>query len=106
MPKFLVSGSYTLEGVKALTNEGGTARRRAVEQWCEGLGGRLESLYFAFGENDFYCIYDLSDAPTAAAAYLFSHSLGVVRVTYAVLITPEEMDEACRKTASYPLPGP
>jgi len=105
MPRFLVSGSSTLEGVKALTKEGGTARRRAVQQWCEGLGGRLESLYFAFGENDFCCIHDLPDTATAAAAYLFSHSLGVVKVSYVVLITPEEMDAACRKAGGYPLPG-
>ena len=52
MPKYLVVTSYTPEGVNGLYQGGGTARRAVVEKMLEGLGGRLEAFYFAFGEDD------------------------------------------------------
>ncbi|HEX9698385.1 MAG TPA: hypothetical protein VGD06_02905 [Acidobacteriota bacterium] len=40
-----------------------------------------------------------------AAASLVVYSTGAVTVKTTVLITPEEMDEAARKTAKYRAPG-
>jgi uncharacterized protein with GYD domain len=52
MPKYLIEASYTLEGVKGVQSSGGTSRRDAIAALAESVGGRLESLYFAFGDHD------------------------------------------------------
>jgi uncharacterized protein with GYD domain len=43
MPKFLLEGNYTLEGVKGLQAEGGSARLAVATKLVEGLGGKVES---------------------------------------------------------------
>jgi hypothetical protein len=46
--------------------EGGTARRKHMEQMLKSLGGRLEAFYFAFGENDAYVITEGPDHRSSA----------------------------------------
>jgi uncharacterized protein with GYD domain len=41
MPKYLICGSYTEEGLKGLIKEGGTKRSEASKQAVESLGGKL-----------------------------------------------------------------
>lgn len=53
IPKFMYVGSYTQEGAKGFAKKGGTARREAVAKMAESMGGKLDALYFAFGEDDF-----------------------------------------------------
>ena len=48
MPKYLAKASYSLEGLKGLINEGGSARRDAITTAINSVGGTVESLYFAF----------------------------------------------------------
>jgi uncharacterized protein with GYD domain len=70
MPKYLFQGSYTVEGLRGLLREGDTKRREAVEQLVPNLGGRLEVLYYAYGEDDFFIIVDVPDRVTTTAASL------------------------------------
>lgn len=105
MPKYLVEGSYTLEGTKGLLKDGGSKRRAAAEALAKSLGGKLEAFYFAFGETDAFAIVDLPDSVSAAAAALAIAASGAVRVKTTVLITPEEMDQAAKKTVTYRPPG-
>lgn len=105
MGKYLFRGSYTSEGTKALLKEGGTARRAAVEKLAESVGGKLEAMYFAFGESDAYVIADLPDSAAAAAFSLVALASGALSVKTTVLLTPEEMDAAARKKAHYRPPG-
>ena len=69
MPKYLLQASYTLEGIRGLRAEGGSARA-AVTAATEAVGGKVESFYFAFGDNDAYLIVEYPDAATAAGAVL------------------------------------
>ena len=105
MSKYLVKASYTQEGLKGLLKDGGTKRRAAVEQAVQGLGGKLEAFYFAFGETDVYAIADMPDNITAAAISIAVTASGTVRATAIVLITPEEMDQVVKKTINYSPPG-
>ena len=105
MPKFLIKASYTSDGVRGLLKEGGTARRAAVVKLIEGLGGRLESFYYAYGENDAYVISDLPDAATGIAISLAVNATGAARLSTIPLITPEEIDSACKKSVGYRAPG-
>ena len=72
MAKFLVSVTYTESGAKGLRKDGGTAREHVVRLAIEGLGGKLEALYFALGQDDVIVIADLPDAVSAAALSLAS----------------------------------
>ena len=105
MSKYLVKASYTQEGLKGLLKDGGTKRRATVEQAVQGMGGKLEAFYFAFGETDVYAIADMHDNITAAAISIAVTASGTVWATAIVLITPEEMDQVVKKTISYRPPG-
>jgi uncharacterized protein with GYD domain len=62
--------SCTAEGAKGLLKDGDSGRRAAVEQLVKGLGGKVEAVYFAFGEVDAYVIADVPDAVSAVASSL------------------------------------
>jgi uncharacterized protein with GYD domain len=105
VPKFLVKAAYTPEGVKGIRNAGGSSRRDAVGQALDGLGGTLESLYFAFGDTDVYAIADLPDNEAAAALALTINATGAVTTTTVLLLTPEQVDEAAKRSVTYRAPG-
>ena len=105
MAKYLIKASYTVEGTKGLLKEGGSGRRAAVAQMAQGMGGKLEAFYFAFGEPDVFAIVDLPDAIAAAATSLVINSKGGAQVSTTPLITPEEIDAACKKSVAYRAPG-
>ena len=71
----------------------------------ESLGGTVESFYFAFGSTDAYVVVDMPDNTSAAAAALAVNASGAVTAEIVVLLTPEEVDEACRKSPAYQPPG-
>ncbi|HKN27394.1 MAG TPA: GYD domain-containing protein [Roseiarcus sp.] len=77
MPKYLFEGRYNAEGAKGVAREGGSGRREAIKKMLEGLGGKLDSVYFAFGDIDAYVVADLPDNEAAAAASLAVNQSGV-----------------------------
>jgi uncharacterized protein with GYD domain len=105
MPKYLMEASYTAEGTKGLATEGGSSRRKTVEEMVKGLRGTLEAFYYAFGMSDVFLIVDVPDAVTAAAVSLAINQTGAVQLKTHVLMTPEEMDQAAKKTVNYRPPG-
>jgi uncharacterized protein with GYD domain len=105
MGKYLIAASYTAEGAKGLLKDGGTKRREAAEQAIQSAGGRLEAFYFAFGENDAYLIVDAPDHASVAAASVSINSTGAVHSQTVVLLSPEEIDQATRKSVTYRAPG-
>jgi len=105
MPKFLIEASYTLDGVKGLRSAGGSSRRDAVVQVAESVGGTLESFYFAFGDRDAHVIVDLPDNESAAVVALTVNSAGGATTRTTVLLTPEEVDAAAKRSVDYRPPG-
>ncbi len=105
MPKFLLQVSYTADGAKGLVKDGGSKRRAAASTLVQSLGGKLESLYFAFGETDVFAIADMPDNAAAAAASLALAGSGAATSKITVLMTPEEVDSAVKKSGSYTPPG-
>ena len=105
MAKYLVTGSYTPEGLKGLLKDGGSGRRKAVETALKSLGGHLEAFYFAFGDNDAVTIVDVPDNVTAAALTIGISSTGTVGTKTTVLLTAEEIDQAVKKTLSFRAAG-
>ena len=105
MAKYLWQASYSPEGAKGVLKDGGTARIQAVEKVLAGIGGTLEAGYFAFGDDDFIGIVDIPDNSSAAAVSLTVGATGAARVKTTVLLTPEEVDEAAKKSVDYRAPG-
>jgi uncharacterized protein with GYD domain len=105
MPKYLVEASYLSEGIKGLLKEGGSRRRAAVDELFKSLGGTLEAFYFAFGDQDVFIIGDLPDNAAAAALAIKVNAAGAAKCKMTVLLTPEEVDEAVKKTSVYRPPG-
>jgi uncharacterized protein with GYD domain len=106
MAKYLLKASYTADGLKGVMKSGGTSRVKALEGTLAGVGGSLESLYFAFGGDDVYLIVDLPDHAAAvalAAAVATSGAIG--RYETVVLLTPSEVDQAMNLTVDYVPPG-
>jgi uncharacterized protein with GYD domain len=105
MPKYLIAGSYSAEGLQGLKKDKATARRQAVAAAIEGLGGKLECEYFALGEDDAYLIVDLPDNVSAAALGIAASATGLVRTRTTALMTVEEVDQALAKSVNYRAPG-
>ena len=105
MPRYLFQASYTAEGAKGLLKDGGSKRREVAEETIKGLGGKLEAYYFALGETDAFIIADVPDNVSVAALSLAVNASGAVHTKTTVLLTPEEMDKATKKTVKYRPPG-
>jgi uncharacterized protein with GYD domain len=105
MPKYLIEASYSVEGLKGLAKEGGSKRRKAIEKAIEGLGGEVEAVYFAFGDPDVYVLLKAPDNITAAALSVAIGATGSVRLKTVVLLSPEDMDRAIKKSVAYRAPG-
>jgi uncharacterized protein with GYD domain len=105
VPKYLFEVKYTLDGMKGLKEKGGTARVAASKALVEEVGGTLESFHFAFGGRDAFLIADLPDNVATAALGLIVGAAGGVSTAVTVLLTPEEIDEAAKKQATYRPPG-
>jgi uncharacterized protein with GYD domain len=105
MPKYLLHVNYVGDGTKGLIKEGGTSRRAVAEKACKSVGGTLESLYFAFGDTDAYAVADIPDNASMAALALTIAATGSVAVKTTVLLTPDEVDQAVKKTPAYRAPG-
>jgi uncharacterized protein with GYD domain len=101
MAKYLVTGSYTADGLKGLLKEGGNGRRKAVEDAIKAMGGRLEAYYFSFGDSDVVTIVDVPDNVTAAALAIGISSTGTVGTKTTVLLSADEIDQAVKKTLNF-----
>ena len=105
MPKYLLQVSYTVDGAKGLLKDGGTKRRAAAQAAIESLGGKLETMYYAFGGDDVVVIANLPDATAAASLSLTLAASGAITSKTTVLLTPEDIDAAVKKSTAYTPPG-
>ena len=105
MPKYLFKVKLTPDGLKGLLREGASARREVVARMVEGLGGRVETMYWAFGDDDVYVTAELPDNTSAAAMGLVVSAAGGVRTSTVVLLSADEIDGAVRQQVAYRAPG-
>ncbi len=105
MPKYMIHAAYTAEGLKGLQKDKASARREVVNTAISALGGKLESYYFAFGQDDVVSIVDMPDNTTMAALAVAVSASGLVRTKVIPLLTVEEVDKALQKSVNYRAPG-
>ena len=105
MAKFLIEASYTPEGLRGLAKDKASGRQAAVRKTLAALGGKLEGVYYAFGDVDVYVLCECPDNIIAAALSLAVSATGLVRTKTIALLTIDEVDQALSKTISYRAPG-
>jgi uncharacterized protein with GYD domain len=105
MPKYLLEVNYSLEGIRGVRAQGGSARVKAATELIESLGGSIESFNFAFGSSDVYLIANFSDDVAAATAALTVSAGGGATTRTVPLLTPAQVDEAVAKNVTYRPPG-
>jgi uncharacterized protein with GYD domain len=105
MPKYLLEASYTSEGLQALIRDKATGRREAITRAVEATGGKVETLYFSFGEHDVVIVMEVNDNVSAAAIAIRVSASGLVRTKITPLLTIEEVDQSIQKTIEYRAPG-
>jgi uncharacterized protein with GYD domain len=105
MAIYLWSAKYTESGAKGLMKVGGVSRRDAVAEMVSKAGGKLHAFYYALGEYDVYGIAEFPDAVTATAMSMAVNASGAVTLHTTVLLTPEEMTAATKKSITYRPPG-
>jgi uncharacterized protein with GYD domain len=106
MAKYLLKVSYSADGLKGVMRQGGSRRVKAVEHALAGVGGSLESFYFAFGADDVYVIVDVPNhAAAIAMAGAVSTTGAISRYETVVLLSPAEVDEAMNVAVDYAPPG-
>ena len=105
MAKYLFQVNYVGDGIKGLLKDGGSKRQAVVEKLFKSHGGTIEAFYYAFGDDDLFVIFDLPDNLSATVASLIVNASGAAKVRVTVLLTPEEVDKAAKKTVEYSPPG-
>ncbi len=105
MTKYLFAAKYTVDGMKGVMKEGGSKRREAADQAIKSAGGKLESFYYAFGEDDVIGIVDFPDQISALALSGVINSSGTTMIKLTPLATVEEVDQATKKMPQYRAPG-
>jgi uncharacterized protein with GYD domain len=105
MPKHLIQGSYTPEGLNGLVKDTASGRKTAVQAAMKSVKGKLEGLYFALGSDDVVGIVDAPDNIAIAALSLGIGSTGLINVRTTPLLTVEEVDQALAMFPKYRAPG-
>jgi len=106
MSKYMIKASYSPEGIKGVMAKGGNARKDAIEKLVAGVGGSMESLYFAFGGDDIYVIVDApSHEAMAAVAGTVTSTGALSDYQTIVLLTADQIDGAAKMSVDYTPPG-
>jgi len=105
MPKYLIHGSYTAEGLKGLAKDKASGRKAAVQAAMKGLKCKVESFYFTFGCDDVVLIVEAPDNVAVAAMSHHVGATGLVKLRTTVLLSIEEVDRALALQTNYRAPG-
>jgi|SRR4051812_47115032 uncharacterized protein with GYD domain len=105
MPKYLIEGSYSAEGLKGIEKDKPSGRQAVVAKAVKGLGGKVEAYYFSLGEYDVVAIVDLPDLVSVTALAMHISDSGLVRTKTTALLTVDEADRAVQMKVDYRAPG-
>ncbi len=105
MPFYLFRASYTQQGIQGVMKEGAASRVTTVSEMAASVGGRIDSAYWAFGDDDFIAIAELPDNAAAMAIAATVGASGSVNVKTTVLLAASEVDDAFGRRTAYRAPG-
>ena len=99
MSHYLIQASYSKQGISDLISNP-QDRATIVQSVIEGLGGTMNSFFFAFGDYDAVLIAELPDNVTAAAlAMAVGSTPGLSEYKTTVLMSSQEAIEAMQKAS-------
>ena len=109
MPHYMIQSNYNRDQIKAMVDNP-QDRAEAFGKLVEGLGGKMECLYFTFGDSDAVAICELPDNEAAVACAMVVGGSGAASsVKTTVLVTSNQAVEAMKKagtaTGSYRHPS-
>ena len=107
MAHYMIQVSYTSDAVSDMVNNP-QDRGAVVRALVEGLGGKIEAFYFAFGDHDVVVIAELPDNVTMAALSMAVGASGALKaLKTTVLISMASSMEAMKKAGriGYQPPG-
>lgn len=105
MPHYLFRAHYSQAGIQGVLKDGAASRLKAVSDLAASVGGRVETAYWAFGDDDFILIAEMPSNAAAAATATRVSASGAGSVTTTVLLTAGEIDEARGLSVTYRPPG-
>ncbi len=107
MPLYMSQFSYTAEAWAALA-QNPEDRSEVLRGLAEGMGGRLLSFHYSFGDYDGVIVLEAPDEKAAAAMILTAVSAGHIKsIKTTTLLTVEDAMEVFRRAgeATYRAPG-
>ena len=108
MAKYLFQATYTSEAWAVQVQNPQNRTETVVRPALERLGGRIECVYYAFGEYDLVAIVEMPDNISMAAMALAVSAGGAMKASKTTpLMTIEDGIEAMRKASGtgYRAPG-
>jgi len=105
MPKFLIKASYTAEGMKGLQKDKASGREKSIATACTALGGKLDAIYYALGDDDVFVLVDLPNHMQVASLGVAVGASGMASTRSVPLLTVAEMDQALSQGSNYRPPG-
>jgi uncharacterized protein with GYD domain len=105
MPKYMFQAIYTADGLKGLEKDKAAGRKAALAKALEAVGGKLETLYWSFGEHDWILTADVPDNASATAFSFAVSKSDLLRVTTTPLLSVEETEAALQKQVNFQAPG-
>lgn len=105
MGHYLFRASLTREGLQGLLREGAASRKQVIADLFTSLGGKLDHMYWTFGDADVVVFGDLPDNATAAAFSTRISASGAASVATTILLTVADVDRAREIHVNYRAPG-
>lgn len=106
MPKYMIQFAYTTEAWKTMTAHP-QDRTAVIAGLAEKLGGKMEALYYTFGEYDGFVLVDAPDNQAATAIVLAAVSPGHIKnIHTTVVLTPQELMQAQERARAVTYQGP
>jgi uncharacterized protein with GYD domain len=94
MAYYLLQASYQPDTIKAMVAKP-QDREAAARSVVEGLGGKLHSIFFAFGDRDIVAVIEVADDKTmAAGSFILSATGAFSKIETTPLLTTAEAMEA------------
>jgi len=95
MPKYIILGKFTAEGVKAIKDS--PKRLEAANKLAESLGGKILKFYYTMGRYDFVAVVKATSNESMMQALLTLGSGGAISTETLTAISAEKTAEIIGK---------
>jgi uncharacterized protein with GYD domain len=95
MPKYIVLGKYTAEGIKNIKDS--PKRLEAANKLAESLGGKIVKFYYTMGRYDFVTVVKATSDETMMQALLTLGSQGSISTETLTAIPADKGAEILKK---------